>query len=140
VDEPDLGKPDLTALHELAESKYRAWHWKRLRPKLGRRIRELKLQKLSGIGRACYSIRIYRELLERAVRKRIGFYPAIAHESRHSEMLAKLRLDEFQQLIMTSVGYAAATLKDHITMDNRAAGDVPESALPSQNHYRQLEA
>jgi hypothetical protein len=137
---PDISKADFAALLERAESKFSAWRLKELIPERDRRIDELKNQKLSSGGRAVHARRIYRELLEREVRQRIGFYAAVAHESGNLEMLSKARLEEHRDRIMTSVGYATDTLKGDIERDVRAAGDRPESALPVGQRYIQLRA
>jgi len=114
---------EFVGLLETAESKYAAWHLKELQPERERRLNELKKEKLNSGGRAIYALRINRELSERAARQRIAFYSAIARESGTLEMLARSRLDQFRQLIMTSVGHEVAALKEGITRDNLAAGD-----------------
>ncbi len=137
---PASGRVEYEALFELAESKFHAWHQKKLRPERERRMSELRTHNLTTSGRAVAVMRIYRELLEREVRKRIGFYAAVARESGSSEMLSKRRLDEFRELVMTRVGHATRVLKDHIMQDALAAGDVPLLALPNERQYVSLKA
>jgi hypothetical protein len=139
VNAPDFSKGGFAALLELAESKFHAWHLKELRPELERRISELEKQNLTSGGLAVCAIGIYREFLEREVRQRIGLYAAVAREAGSSEMLSKGRIEEYRDRIMTTVGHCAAALKDHIERDARAAGDLPESALPNEHRYLQLE-
>ncbi len=105
---------EFVGLLETAESKYAAWHLKELQPERERRLNELKKEKLNSGGRAIYALRINRELSERAARRRIAFYSAIARESGALEMLARSRLDQFRQLIMTSVGHEVAALKESL--------------------------
>jgi hypothetical protein len=136
----DISEADFAALLELAESRFHAWRLKELHPERDHRIGELKKQNLRSGGRAVSAMRIYRELLEREVRERIGFYAAVAHESRNPEMLSKSRLEEHRDRVMTTVGHATAGLKAQIERDARAAGDIPESALPHEQRYIQLKA
>lgn len=135
-----ISKTDVAALVELAESKFYAWHLKELRPERDRRISELRNQNLTSGGRAVSAMRIYRELLEREVRKRIGFYAESAHESGNAEMLSEARLDELRQRITTLAGAAIAALKVQAEMDARRAGDLPESALPNRYRYVLLQS
>jgi hypothetical protein len=139
MNEPDISKADFSALLELAESRFHAWHLKELTPELNRRTSDLKMQNLTSGGRAAHAMRIYRELLERDVRERIGFYAALARDSGNPEMLSKRRLEEYRDRIMTTVRHALAGLKEHIERDARAAG-FPESALPTEQRYIQLRA
>jgi hypothetical protein len=55
-------------------------------------------------------------------------------------MLSESRLEEYRQLIMTTVGHHINTLRDHIGQDAAASGNSPESTLPNANRYVQLQA
>ena len=137
---PDISKADFSALLELAESRFDAWHRRELRPERDRRLSELQKQNLTSGGRAVFAMRTYRALLEREVRERIGFYSAVAHESGNPEMLSKPRLEEYRDLIMISVKHAIGALMDQIERDATAAGDILKSVLPDQHRYVQLRA
>jgi hypothetical protein len=134
----DIGEADFPALLDLAERKYRAWCLEELVPDEARRISELKKQSLSSAGRAFYAIRISRELQERAVCKRIGFYAEVARDWQSSEMLTEPRLREYLKLILRTVRHSIAGLKCSIEQDARITGDAPESALPQKLRYVNL--
>src|SRR5437660_1288011 len=118
----DLSKADFAALLEIAESQFYAWQLKEIQPERERRIGELRKQNLTIGGRAFYAIEIYRDLLEREVRQRIGFYVQVTHDSGNREMLSKARLEEYRVRVMTTVGHASMALKDRIKRDAHAAG------------------
>jgi hypothetical protein len=137
---PQAKSGDFAALLEWAEAKFAAWHLKEIRGERERRIDDLKTQNLTSGGRAFHAFGIWRELLEREVRERISLYAAAARESGSSEMLLRRRLDEYRDLIMTTVGHATLGLKGRIEQDWRAAGELPESALPNERRYTQLQS
>jgi hypothetical protein len=91
MNERRSNEKDFAALLKLAESKFYAWHLKKLRPERDRRLRELYKQNLTTAGRAIEAFRISRELLEREVIKRVGFYRQVARKWRSSEMLSEFR-------------------------------------------------
>jgi integrase len=64
----DLTKASFAALLDLAESRFRAWQAKKLRPKLDGLISELHRQDYTLKQRAIYALQIYRKFLEREVR------------------------------------------------------------------------
>lgn len=132
----DSGKADVAALLKLVESRHCAWYLKEVRPEQDRRIGELENQNLTSAGRAIHAFRICRELLERDVRGWIGIYADVARESGSSEMLSKQHLEEFRERIMFSVRSACGALKGSIERYARAAGDVPELALPNRPGHR----
>jgi hypothetical protein len=127
------------ALLEIADSQYFAWHISELAPERERRLHELQGLKLTSAGRALRAIQINQEQLVRAVRKRIGLYAEVARQHATVEMLSKPRLDQFRSRIMNTINVCILALKDHVHRDNVVAGDVPTSALPTENHYIQLE-
>jgi len=141
--EPDLSKADFAALLDLSEKKFNRWLRKKLLPERDRRLGELKNQRLTFGGRASHAAGINEELLSRKVRKRIGFYAGVAHDSGNPEMLSAQRLAEFRDRIMTSVGLACARMKNDIEMEARAVGNVSEAqlqALLNEQLYAQLRA
>lgn len=137
---PHISKANFAALLELAESRFHAWRMKELSPAEALGISDLKKQNLTSAGRAFSAIRIYRELLEREVRERIGFYSVVARESGSSDMLSERCLEEYRHRIMTTVLHATAALRDHAERDVCAAGDGRTAAMPNENQYVQLQA
>jgi hypothetical protein len=127
---PDLSKADFLALRQLAEAKFERWLKKKGLPERDRQLRDLKTQKLMFGGRVFHTQRIWEEFLVRKVRKRIGCYAEVAHESGNREVLSGERLGELRDRITTSVGIACKRLREDIEKDGRgSARDVSEAQL-----------
>lgn len=131
-----MDAPGFEELLELASSRFYRWQHKVLRPERDRRIKEVGTLDMRANGRAALCIEIYRELLQREVRKRITIYRNVAGEFPGSDMFSPSRLETLRKLIMTNVEAAVAGLKDRIEMSAHAAGDLLPP--PQQSAYTGL--
>lgn len=140
MEAPDLSDAHFDALLEEAESEFNRWLKRELLPERDKQLNDLMAQKLGSGGRALKRSQIYRDLLARQVRKRIDFYAGVARRAGNAGMLSDVRLEEFQERIMTSMGHAILALKDGNERDFRAAGDLSPAAWPRQQHYDGLKS
>jgi hypothetical protein len=127
--------PSIDDLVAHAQARFMKWHQK-LRKNRDDRLRELHRLNLGAAGRAVHRFTIYEELLTREVKRRIKIRKAVADKYNAVELLSKAQLDVFREVIMTSVTWACAALRDHNEMDFRAVGE--RGPFPETNRYEGL--
>lgn len=112
-----------------------SWH-QELREERDRRLKNVYRLSPNAAGRAYQRFEIYEDLLRREVKQRIQIYGAVCNENDAIEMFSSVRLSAFQDVIMTTVGFACLALRDRNEADFRAAGDP--GPFPPQNQYDAL--